>query len=380
VSAPNRAYVCAPVSVYLPRPTTVPAPGYMRVRDQEAGQLVPATTMELPDGRLEVTWLVRDLPQGSSRQYRLAADTRAPSDVGVSVGQPANGAVEVRVGGDLFTRYVFEGAPKPYCYPVVGPTGVPVTRAYPMEQVADEAQDHPHQRSFWFTHGELNGVDFWAEGAKTGREAHKRFGALVSGGACGIIRAGNDWVTADGAKVCEDERELRVYNVPDVRLLDFTVTVKATEGPVEFGDTKEGTLGFRVAEPMKVDGHAEARITNSEGQTNAEAWGKAAAWCDYSAPLDGKWVGISILDHPSSFRHPTYWHVRTYGLFAANPFGLRHFVGDETGKGRLTLQPGQEVTFRYRVLIHPGNVEGARVADWYGEYADPPVVEVRGAE
>jgi hypothetical protein len=123
--------------------------------------------------------------------------------------------------------------------------------------------------------------------------------------------------------------------------------------------------------------HPEARITNSEGQTNSEAWGKPAAWCDYSAPIDGAMVGISIFDHPAGFRHPTYWHVRTYGLFAANPFGLRHFLGDQEGKGRFTLPAGESVTFRYRLLIHPGDVAQAKVADWYAEYADPPQVETR---
>ena len=31
--------------------------------------------------------------------------------------------------------------------------------------------------------------------------------------------------------------------------------------------------------------------------------------------VEGKVRGIAILNHPESFRHPTPWHVRTYGLF-----------------------------------------------------------------
>lgn len=376
VSAPNRGYRCAPVAVEVGKPETAQA---VRVTDGATGELVPAQ-MSVAGNQAIVRWLVRDLPHGASRRYRIAFDGAGPTTETGGVRLKTleeHGAVEVSINGELFTRYCFAGAPKPYCYPIIGPTGVPVTRSYPMEMVEGETRDHPHQRSFWFTHGEVNGVDFWAEGADKGKQVHREFVRLEEGPVCGAIRAINDWVTADGKKVCEDERELRVYNVPGVRLMDFTVTIRATEGPVEFGDTKEGTFGIRVASAMDVtEAHPQAQIVNSEGQTNADAWGKQARWCDYSGLVGGKIVGISIFDHPSSFRHPTYWHVRTYGLFAANPFGLRHFIGDQEGKGRFTLAKGQEVTFRYRVLIHPGNVEEARVADWYGEYADPPQIEV----
>ena len=43
------------------------------------------------------------------------------------------------------------------------PTESPFTRAYPMEKVPAKQNDHPHQRSCWFTHGNVNGIDFWAE-------------------------------------------------------------------------------------------------------------------------------------------------------------------------------------------------------------------------
>jgi len=40
-----------------------------------------------------------------------------------------------------------------------------------------------------------------------------------------------------------------------------------------------------------------------------------------TAQWPGKTVGIAVFDHPSNPRHPTTWHVRDYGLFAANPLG-----------------------------------------------------------
>jgi hypothetical protein len=370
-----------PVSAWIPEPKQPAAFGAVAVRDLELQQLVPCT-LGRPSGPngYEVTWFVRDLPQGASRRFRVAftTETRPAGDSWAWVGEPESGSVELTVGQELLTRYVFEGTPKPYCYPLLGPGGIPLTRGYPMEQIEGEAQDHPHHRSLWFTHGEVRGVDFWAESDKTGREVHRAFEALEPGRVYGRLRARNDWLTAGGQKICEDVRELRVYNLSEVRLLDYAIDVTATEGPVEFGDTKEGTFGIRVAQWLVPSAdNPEAHMTDSEGRRDGEVWGKAAAWCDYSGPKDGQWFGVSLFSHPTSFRHPTYWHARTYGLFAANPFGLRHFENDTTGKGRLALQAGETVSFRYRVLLHTGNVTDAKVADWYAEYADPPAVEVR---
>ncbi|MFQ6096476.1 MAG: PmoA family protein [Armatimonadota bacterium] len=284
--------------------------------------------------------------------------------------------VDVAINGRPFTHYVFRGAAKPYCWPIIGPTGKPVTRAYPMAQVEGEAHDHHHHRSLWFTFGEVNGIDFWAEAEKTGREVHREFKSLASGDEVGTIRELVDWVGPDGSKVCEDERELRFSGTRDRRVIDFDIVIRATEGPVEFGDTKEGMFGLRVAHTMKLKG-GDGHIVNSRGDRDDDTWGKQGEWCDYYGSVNGDTVGIAIMDHPRSFRHPTYWHVRDYGLFAANPFGLRHFIGDEQGKGRYTIPKGESIEFHYRVLIHRGDAEEARVAALYDEYARQAVPTFR---
>ena len=103
-------------------------------------------------------------------------------------------------------------------------------------------------------------------------------------------------------------------------------------------------MGVRVAGTMKVDAKLGGRIVNSEGQTDGDAWAKRAAWVDYHGPVDGLTVGVAILNHPSSFRFPTYWHVRTYGLFAANPFGWQDFQRSDDVDGSCALAPGESIT------------------------------------
>jgi len=377
LSAPHRTYHQVPVRVVVPAPKQPTEFGVVTVTEAKTGRQIACQDVQLSLEQTEVTWLLDQLAQGETRAYRVAFTTETrPYGEGFVHAEQATDAVEITIDGALFTRYVYRDGPKPYCYPIIGPTGAPVTRAYPMENVPGESHDHPHHRSLWFTFGEVNGIDFWGEGPGTGREVHRQFEAVEGGPIFGLVRAVSDWIGPDGKKVCEDVRQLRVYRVPDARLFDFEITIRATEGPVEFGDTKEGMFGVRVAASMQLAG-GQGHILNAAGQRDGDTWGKAAEWCDYFGPVKGEIVGIGIFDHPRNLRHPTYWHVRDYGLFAANPFGLKHFTGDKTGAGRYTIPQGDELTFRYRVLIHRATPDGAQVAEAYAQYADPPAVSSR---
>jgi len=79
------------------------------------------------------------------------------------------------------------------------------------------------------------------------------------------------------------------------------------------------------ANKQRVKHAGTGTIINAEGVKNTAAWGKRSTWVDYHGPKDGKVYGVAIFDHPSNPRHPTWWHVRDYALFAANPFGKHDF-------------------------------------------------------
>jgi hypothetical protein len=152
--------------------------------------------------------------------------------------------------------------------------------------------------------------------------------------------------------------------------MDFQIKVKATDGDVTFGDTKEGTFALRVADSMRVDAKQGGKITNSEGQTNADAWGLPARWVDYTGPVDGEIVGIAMFSHPESFRPVPRWHVRTYGLFTANPFGQRDFPKPELAdQGAVTLKKGESLTLRYRVLVHASETDRPALEQAFQEFA-----------
>lgn len=326
------------------------------------------------DGKtLHLSAVFAALPPGES-EYDAAGPIRIKGFPSVQL-ERKGVSVDVNLHREPFTTLVQDQGAKPFLFPMIGPTGKPITRAFPMKDVPGEDRDHPHQRSFWFTHGKVNGVDFWTEQGPHGTIVPTGEPYLRSGFTMGFVRTRDDWKGPTGAKILEDQRTIRVFATKATRILDCEFTLTASEGPVEFGETKEGMFGLRVASSMDANRKPGGKITNAEGITDKDTWGKRSAWVDYVGPVEGETVGITILDHPENLRHPTAWHVRDYGLFAANPFGNKDF-GLE-GPGEFTLPAGQSLTFRYRVILHRGDTASAKPDEAFRLYADPPKVEVR---
>ena len=111
-------------------------------------------------------------------------------------------------------------------------------------------------------------------------------------------------------------------------------------------------------------------MTNSEGaQSEKNVWGKPANWVDYVGSVQGKKLGIAMFDHPGNLRHPERWHSRAYGLFAVNPFGLKDFDPKSSAKGGYEMKPGDSLRFRYRIIIHPGDLTKKDIDKLYASYA-----------
>lgn len=290
--------------------------------------------------------------------------------------------VTVSIDGALFTEYRHGDAPHVYYWPLIGPGGAKMTRSYPMEKVEGEQTDHLHHRSLWFSHGALNGVDFWGESApvagKTsrlvGRIEHAKVLAAEGGKESGVLKTEQRWVAPDGSVPVRSVQTLRVYSTPArERMFDFEVNLTAVEKDAVFGDTKEGSSALRIAESMRnkqPKGPGLGHIVNSEGSEDGKVWGEHAKWVMMSGPIGDKTFAITFMDHPSNMRHPTRWHARDYGLFAANPFcesGMDKTKPKDAGN--FTLKAGQSVSLKYRILITEGDAAAARAAERFTQYA-----------
>jgi hypothetical protein len=312
----------------------------------------------------------------------------------LSVRKEADG-VAVLIDGTLFTKYV-TGDPKtnkPYFYPVIGPTGKEMTRAYPMKDVPGEKQDHPHHRSFWFGHQFINQFDTWHEeltlierakgddaklaGLQKSLGATKHREVLDASAADGraVLKVASDYLDASGNRLAEDVRTFTFSVAEDgTRIVDADLVFTGVADEVTFSDAKDAGLSIRVAHAMSVEAKQGGRIVTSTGEEDEKAWGKRAAWCDFNGPVDakgGEILGIAILNHPSSLRHPTPWHARAYGLFTANPFGLKSVAGEKE-ESPVALKKGETFTMRHRVLFHKGDEKAGGIAAAWDAYSKEP--------
>jgi hypothetical protein len=286
--------------------------------------------------------------------------------------------VAVEIDGRPYTALFF-GPTKPYLHPLRSASGKIVTRRFPMETVVGETHDHPHHRGLWFSHGDVNGVDFWGnepgQAPNAGKIVLERVTGVHSGAQSGSVTALFRWVDTAARPLLSDSRTYTFRVAPGLRIIDVDIELTALE-KVVFGDTKEGTFAIRLApgleEPSKETPAAPKRtgkMVNAQGASGeSHVWGKRSEWVDHYGEVEGEKLGVAIFDHPANPRHPTWWHSRAYGLFAANIFGLHDFAPG-SGNGKLTLAPKEKLRFRYRVIVHEGDATSAGLAALYSEYA-----------
>jgi hypothetical protein len=309
----------------------------------------------------------------------------------------ADRRVDVAIAGQPFTSYIYPAAlEKPVLYPIRSAGGRLVTRGYPRDPKPGERADHPHHVGHWFNYGDVNGFDFWGHSSATpaankpkmGTIVHTAIDAVSSGADRGRLAVRADWNIPDGTTLLREETVFGFSGGDGVRIIDRQTTWTATRTAVTFKDTKEGAFGIRVARPLEhastqavdlvaangrdVERRAETSgITGqylaSDGTTGEQVWGTRGPWMALTGRIDNEPVTVAIMDAPGNHGHPTYWHARGYGLFAANPLG-RQGYDPKQEPATLTLQPGQSVTFRHRILIRDSALTRADLAREYASF------------
>ncbi len=289
--------------------------------------------------------------------------------------------VDVTIDGKPFTSYIYpDSIKKPVLYPLRTASGTFVTRGFPLDPRPGERVDHPHHVGLWFNHGDVNGLDFWnnsdaipaARAPKMGTIRHSKVLEVKNGADRGELAVAMDWLQPDGTALLREQTRFVFSSGPNVRRIDRLTTLTAVDKRVVFKDNKEGMIGLRVARALEQPADKPEIFTDASGQATKVAvldnagvtgqylsseglkgdavWGTRGRWCLLTGKIEAEPIGIAILDHPTNPNAPTYWHARGYGLFAANPLGRKVFKSDQE-ELVLTLEPGESVTYRFRVVI-----------------------------
>ncbi len=308
--------------------------------------------------------------------------------------------VDVLIDGKLFTAYRYpDNIMKPVLYPLVTPEGTSITRKYPLEKSVGERVDHPHHVGVWLNYGDVNGLDFWnnSEAIKEedkpnfGTILHKEIRNLEEKGDHAILETTMDWRTPDGTVLLVEETKF-VFGVEEGHYyIDRLTKLTAQEQEVTFNDNKEGMIGIRVARALehpsdkaevftdangvptkvaKLDNEGvNGLYVNSQGVTGVDCWGIRSEWVNLTSKIGDEDISLVILDHPENVGYPTYWHARSYGLFAANPLGQKVF---SEGKEELNfkLAPGESTVFKYRIIVASENLDKATLDKEFKDFTE----------
>ena len=269
--------------------------------------------------------------------------------------------------GRLVTRWNWDPSePRPYFYPILGPSGAELTRVgHP------GAPNHDHHRSLWFAHAKVMGIDFWSD-LTDARIRQKEWIAIHDGDEWGGFAVQLDWLDGHNPAPLLKQRVTAILH-PDhdqQYQLELQLDFEAENGSVELMMSNFGVLALRVAKSISAY-FGGGEICCSEGRKDeAEIFGKSARWMDYSGPVTvGQGVerhevveGLTYFDHPGNPSYPSKWHVREDGWIGAS------LCRDQ---GRV-IDAGKVLQLRYLIDVHRGGYDSARAEHLAALFAARP--------
>jgi len=300
----------------------------------------------------------------------LALSTTASASTSASANiiwdhQPGKSLSALLDGKSLWTYHYSADNNVPYFHPVNLPNGPTLTNFAPA--------DHPWHRALWFCWKTINGVNYW-EWAVPHKPSEKdldphsvpagwnRFAGnekFETSDAGATITMQIDYGTSDTTLLKEQRRIITSSPRQDGSYtIDWHMTFTALDQQLTFDRTPPNKTGggyaglsYRAPDTVK-----DVRVVDSEGRKNLDARGPISRWLDASAVIDPAFgpAGLTIICHPNNERYPSYWHLwaREGGLYA-NP----SMIFD----GAYTLAPGKSFHLGYRILVHKGYGDPAKV-------------------
>jgi hypothetical protein len=242
-------------------------------------------------------------------------------------------------GEEVARYYAAPDTPKPYLFPVIGPSGKRLTSmAHPVDPYG-----HRHHRSVWIGHADVNGYDFWAENNDNRIIFEKLvdFGSAEDAASFTVVHV---WRAGDVTNVLLDTRTWTLRKLERGEYyLDLKLFFEPVDKAVTFGATPYGLLGVRVAPAMTV-AVGGGRILNAQGKVNeSEVHWQNTEWVDFSGRVAADTInGITLFNHPENPGHPPAFHVRDEGWMSPC------FSKDAP----LAVEAGDSLSLRYRLYIH----------------------------
>ncbi len=263
--------------------------------------------------------------------------------------------IDVKIGNQFFTSYHFNPDEKyPFFFPLNGPlSGSCVTSM--------RNGQYPHHSSLFFGCDRLNGGNYWQEGLERGQIISIGARVIEPEGARVIIEDECIWKRPDAEAPVKDKRKITI-SAPSKNLyqLDFDIEMEMLTD-VTILKTNHSLFSARIDPDLSVK--QGGVMINSEGKRGEkETFAIASPWIDCYGTRKTGTEGIAIMQHPSNKWFPSRWFTRDYGFISPTPM-----YWPENDEATI-LKKGETVKLRYRVLVHAGDSQRAKIAEAFEKY------------
>ncbi|MCA9437629.1 MAG: PmoA family protein [Candidatus Omnitrophica bacterium] len=261
-----------------------------------------------------------------------------------------------------------EGVPERYrrsCYihPLYGLDGDILTQDFP--------PDHRHHRGiFWAWPNSTVGdrlFNLWLiqeDGEVGARQHFEKWLSQEAGDATAEIGVQNVWRYDDTDQASVREKVWMIVHPSDAnsQAIDFRLTWEnVCEDTVTLlGADRKGYGGFCIRPDAS---RRPLQFNSIEGEQPDDVLELDTPWSDVTSRVepDGPTSGMALFQHPENPGYPHRgWIFRHYGFLGASWPHLEPYE----------IAPGESVTLRYRMLIHRGTAEEAKVGEAFEKFVN----------
>ncbi len=248
-----------------------------------------------------------------------------------------------------------------FIHPVYTPSGGEITGIHP--------DDHYHHLGLWhaWVHAEHEGqeTDFWNLNGRTGAI---RFDKVLQVDDTGfsVLQSHVKFIDKDLSKpipVLREQFDVHVSTEGGANVIDYTFRQRnVTDAPLILDAYRYGG-GIAYRAPLNWNKENSDYLT-SEGLDRTNSHTTRANWVAMFGPTNEGTGTLAILCHPAN--HDAPQRVRTWDK---GQVFFNYVPIQETG---WQIDPGQEVTFRYRLVVLDGKVTAEGITPFWNAYAALP--------
>ncbi len=271
--------------------------------------------------------------------------------------------------GDVAWRFAYGSErSKPCFHPLAMPGGRVLT--------VDRPGDHPWHHGLWLSWKLIDHINYWeheATGAPAGKTSWRLLDLDTHPDGSARWSMELAYGPRDGETVLRERRVIETtapaadgsyaidWDCAFTAVLDCVLDRTPPPGEPD-GRPNGGSAGLS----LRLVNLADRAATTSEGPVawNANERGRCVARAfDYSGTLDGAALGVAVLEHHANLNSPTAWYaIRSATMSFVTPAVLVSRPH--------AMRRGESFALRYRVIVHPGRWDAARLREALAEY-DP---------